>query len=984
MSHREANVVFKRLASNYDEALSEIREMCAVFENLYGFHDRSFFNTTLTSLCAKGHLGFRQALVTVVCKTSAVSRDDKVGLKKDGLKERLLNSFSESNHGGTNLYKQFYNDLLDVSDSVQSGFEDWGSLASAEVEPDPEREREMERDECRDEGNDGNGNPEKNESDMIDGLRNSAKISDMLDKFESSAYKKMTEEFGAIEELEEKVKKQAEAIAVMEASIRREENIVLATTDVDKVNESHESDHYDDDFEFESSGQLSPMKSGCAKATGIQERDEGVRPGQRQKQEMKKDILIDEGKNKIGKSNEAYEAKAPECYQPTQKHQLDQTLKSLQKTSTTSDILSMADRLLDEEDDGPSGDKSHMQRKKGAVVKKKRTNERKRLFMTKDDKREALSTQVSSVQEIEPKVVSKLRKVVKSSSAPDSTVPSQGRGRLRAAVETSVSRLEKALAAKDMGAVELLKLLREKSTMALDILRKANDILNKKLNTAYNVALEDMQKRHCGEVERLNDVLGNVNNENVINTGKAMKASSDKHRAEIYWNRLKTKQQAEADSVWKSLQEPLEHLDDVYCHQVQRIQRATENAAGVGYRSVQLMELYAKNPKIKNRGKLLEKLNSQTRAAVFKSCQEIADICGAVKHTYSSLSDALFTKDGAIVGMGISESDWILDEQSLQLSPKESRDDKSQVEYISDNEVICDARNSPGAPSSSEKAKVLSTHKSPNAVDIFNKTLDMEIVSHVNPKSQTPSNLLSPKKALEDALATTTALLSPGSTYEDDFERMSKSSQNPTPVKQEESPQQFLQSLNESSGLKPADSLLQASENGEYEDDFEEALSPVARYENIKLSNHNQTESKKKDHVAECERLGIDPTSSWRLLDRRADLANPRKANKKVKKKNIQVDRGDSSQCSLCKKIYYGEGKAVPNMSSLDQPAVDVVKGMMENGDGRKAVCQSPANERLFCSWKCVKMWNKKNTPLQLRYHTEVMIDFAAALASKA
>ena len=89
-----------------------------------------------------------------------------------------------------------------------------------------------------------------------------------------------------------------------------------------------------------------------------------------------------------------------------------------------------------------------------------------------------------------------------------------------------------------------------------------------------------------------------------------------------------------------------------------------------------------------------------------------------------------------------------------------------------------------------------------------------------------------------------------------------------------------------------------------------------------------------------------------------------------------------------CLHRYNGVGKSVPTMNSLDQPAVDVVKTMVkkqneEYADNYGVVSNnlSPGgSSRLFCSWKCVKAWNKKNTPLQLRYHTEVMIDFAAAL----
>ena len=92
---------------------------------------------------------------------------------------------------------------------------------------------------------------------------------------------------------------------------------------------------------------------------------------------------------------------------------------------------------------------------------------------------------------------------------------------------------------------------------------------------------------------------------------------------------------------------------------------------------------------------------------------------------------------------------------------------------------------------------------------------------------------------------------------------------------------------------------------------------------------------------------------------------------------------------------YSGAGKSLPNMNSLDQPAVDMVKNMVQRQNEEYArsgglihssdnnALSPGGSSRLFCSWKCVKVWNKKNTPLQLRYHTEVMIDFAAALAAE-
>ena len=83
--------------------------------------------------------------------------------------------------------------------------------------------------------------------------------------------------------------------------------------------------------------------------------------------------------------------------------------------------------------------------------------------------------------------------------------------------EKNIDRLEKVVAMKDLGAVDLLKLLREKSTSALEIIFRANNILNNKLNSAYKIALKDLQERQRQEVERLAIEAGITGEENIAN-----------------------------------------------------------------------------------------------------------------------------------------------------------------------------------------------------------------------------------------------------------------------------------------------------------------------------------------------------------------------------------------------------------------------------------------------------------------------------------
>ncbi len=327
----EARLIFSKLKANYESTHDELKLMLEEFMSLYGYHSRSHFNTTLTALCSTNRQ-FRQAVVTVVCKTSALSREDgKVGLKDQGIQERMLD-YLHKNMGDTteneDIYRRLYDDLLN--------FTDWGSLAQSSVEMGSGSGEDLNDDHSTKNGdlkkgindvhssdqygNDGDtegyvfqsqaarkdrveGNlkstvgsqKEASQLERVGGKRNMGKESstNYTDKSTASNIdttverisqdvQKLEAKYGNVRELELKVKMQEEAISMMEASLRNDEdegmggidspNVGVGVTEENADNPletSNASDAYEDDFE---NSQQSPLKETGREAPRAQSR----------------------------------------------------------------------------------------------------------------------------------------------------------------------------------------------------------------------------------------------------------------------------------------------------------------------------------------------------------------------------------------------------------------------------------------------------------------------------------------------------------------------------------------------------------------------------------------------------------------------------------------------------------------------------------------------------------------------------------------
>ena len=91
-------------------------------------------------------------------------------------------------------------------------------------------------------------------------------------------------------------------------------------------------------------------------------------------------------------------------------------------------------------------------------------------------------------------------------------------------------------------------------------------------------------------------------------------------------------------------------------------------------------------------------------------------------------------------------------------------------------------------------------------------------------------------------------------------------------------------------------------------------------------------------------------------------------------------------------------GKHIPSSSSIDKAELEEMRAQdleakieaLENGQlrsfERKRLRQHLAMrqkveslncifDRLFCSLECAKLWNQKHSPVQFRYHVDMLID---------
>ena len=70
-------------------------------------------------------------------------------------------------------------------------------------------------------------------------------------------------------------------------------------------------------------------------------------------------------------------------------------------------------------------------------------------------------------------------------------------------IENTLNQTEKRFSSRKFGTVDLLKLLREKGSVALDILTRANKILNNKLDHVYKLSVKELHNRHIQENQNL-------------------------------------------------------------------------------------------------------------------------------------------------------------------------------------------------------------------------------------------------------------------------------------------------------------------------------------------------------------------------------------------------------------------------------------------------------------------------------------------------
>lgn len=316
-----------------------------------------------------------------------------------------------------------------------------------------------------------------------------------------------------------------------------------------------------------------------------------------------------------------------------------------------------------------------------------------------------------------------------------------------------------------------------------------------------------------------------------------------------------------------------------------------------------------------------------------------------------------------------------------------------------------------------QQRKVLSTINQATVVDhFFDKMLEVDLGS----QNRSPSH----KVLGVSSLSSEPMFPSPPpgeNIYDDDFEATSPSPVKifsletlnaPSIQKVISSPKEFLESLNSSSGMQPARLLLSGLDSSGYDDDFEQASPSPKKQEDENLTTGSEyfdvdalngliaTTARRENDILQklYESLGIDPDSAIGCEPIPTNSShnvhmqsNKLKIKKNPKKKKVLVlspqslNEEEKKKCAECSKLFYVPAKYIPNVKTMDQPAVDVVKNMIaQNKEPKKSSDVSLTNRRCFCTWRCAKKWNQKHTSLQLRYHTDVMIDFAAALSSEA
>ena len=401
----------------------------------------------------------------------------------------------------------------------------------------------------------------------------------------------------------------------------------------------------------------------------------------------------------------------------------------------------------------------------------------------------------------------------------------------------------------------------------------------------------------------------------------------------------------------------------------------------VASRAADLIDRKMRDHNATKREKLVQRMNEQTRDAVLSCIKKIADVCGGIKHTYDSLNSVVFKEDGCIRGL---EMPALADVEGSLRAFKQNVSFTSAVTATQKSVTSLSPVNKT-EKESDQKKKFLSPNKKSSILDSFDKIIVDDIVAHVRHPEKNLSEVKSKSPKLEPPLSNTP--VDALDYYESDFET------SLSPEKKSQNNRIINASLPARLISPKPKALLQADTGYACEEECEEITTKP-----IKLRT---SEAPVDDVNALFEALGIDPDSLVENVVASDDLRFPKalKIQPKQKKmrqnfthdaplKAIKLQEDEKQKCSECSKNFSGDGKTIPNLKNLDQPAVEIVAKMLaDNADPsrKKKVIDEDASDikkssKLFCSWRCAKNWNKRNTPLQLRYHTDVMIDFASAV----
>lgn len=186
------------------------------------------------------------------------------------------------------------------------------------------------------------------------------------------------------------------------------------------------------------------------------------------------------------------------------------------------------------------------------------------------------------------------------------------------------------------------------------------------------------------------------------------------------------------------------------------------------------------------------------------------------------------------------------------------------------------------------------------------------------------------------------------------------------------------------------------------------ALREAAQRQKIAAANENETDDEIYDEEIDSDEEKVFENS---ILEMQRSKNESRKKTPKTKKKKKKIKMQQStitdsydalaiqSICPQCKKYYYGDGKSIPSIKSLDRHVstlmrVKEIVGKRENVDlliTKKERDEFDRRERnkknfnmkvekieKFCSWECVKKKSLVAVPKSFRYEVFQLIDLFA------